>query len=233
MVPQIYIVSLMWGYRLSYQSTLNYLTMAQNTIQLTKKIVENTMNNRQLVTEQHIGDVVTLTIQGNGSSAQDVKTREGALVQSVIDKGTVAQKIIFNVKANSGIAMKNPINRQLLRDGVAAELAGDAETAHAKFDAYLNATKITFNLFTTDPMLENLGDRTRIEAEIMKVTTENGSLLTIDPKTIKVAKATKLGKTTFKFDLDEEEEDGEDAGAGNNQETPASGSGVKEPEVTV
>lgn len=210
--------------------------MAQIT-QLTRKIVENTMNNRQLVNESHVGDVVTLTIQGNGSSAQDVKTKDGKVVQSVVEQGTVAQKIIFNLKANSGLAMKNPINRQLFRDGVAAELAGDTETAHAKFDAYLNATKITFNVFTTDRTLEDLSDRTRIEAEIVKITTENGSLLTIDPKSIKVAKAVKLGKTEFKFDLDEDE-DAQDDGAGVdfskiNAENAQSGAGEKEPVVTV
>jgi hypothetical protein len=197
--------------------------------QVTKKMVQSIMSNRNQVTEQHVGKKLKLTIVGGGSPAQDVKTKDGELVQSVVETGTVAQKVIFNLNASSSIAMANPINRQLLKDGVNADIAGEAEVAHENFRKYLNATQISFSVFTTDRVLDKLGDRVDITAEIVKITTENGSLLTIDPKTIKVVEYDAPSKVAFSFDLDEETPEVTPEG-GETPETVLNG-GEKTPEA--
>jgi len=181
--------------------------MATQSFRHTQKTVAAIMNRRGNVTEQQVGKgKIRFTIVGDGSPAQDVKTKEGTLVQSVVEPGTVAQKIIFNLNANSALAMKNPDVRQLSKEGYLAEKEGDMELAHEKYQAFLNATQISFNVFTTDRILKDLGDRVDIAAEVISVPGANGNVLTIDPKSIQVMRPDELAKTTFSFDFEDEED---------------------------
>lgn len=187
---------------------------------LNKASVVSIMNKRAKITEQHIGKKVLLTIMGNGTVV-DVKNKAGEHVQSVVEPGTVFQTKIFNLQANSSIAMSNPLFKTLSAEGVAAEKAGNFTLASEKFTEFLNKTQISFNIPTSSSVTDKLVDRVDISARIIKITTENGSLLTIDPSTISIMAPELVSTTSFSFD--EEEED-----APENSETPET---VVAPEV--
>lgn len=162
------------------------------------------MNKRIPVGEQSIGKKVLFTVQGNGTTV-DVKNAAGELVQSVVEPGTVFQAVIFNLQANSGLAMKDARHKAESAAGLAAERAGNPEEAHKHFSAFLNGVQMSFNVPTTSPILAKLGDRVDISARVVKITTEKGSLLTIDATTIRVVEPEVLAPVTFSFDeeLDE------------------------------
>lgn len=167
--------------------------------------VKAILNKRTLVPASAEGKKVNFVIQGNGNDI-DVKNKLGEFVQSVVEEGVVLQKRIFNLRANSQIAMQNPANKQLLHDGVIAEKAGNFDLAHDKFNSYLNAVQISFGVLHPSALLNVLGNGCDIAAKVQKVTTENGSLLTIDPSTISVLAPIDLGTTNFSFDEIELEE---------------------------
>jgi hypothetical protein len=168
--------------------------------QLNAKAVQVIMKQRGLVQEAQAGKKkVLLTVQGNGVIV-DVKDKEGAFVQSVTEPGTVFRKMIFNVKANSDLAMRNPLNTAILKDAVLAERAGEAEKAHELYNSYLNKVQVSFSIPLPSKLEDKLSDGVEISARVEKITTDNGSLLTIDPKTISIVEPDALGKTTFDLD---------------------------------
>jgi hypothetical protein len=153
---------------------------------MNRKMAEGVMNKRARIDESYVGKKVAFTIRGNGTVV-DVKNKAGELIQSVVEPGTVFQTCIFNLQAVSSIAMKNPLNHALAAAAIAAERAGDYVEADKQYQAFLNKTGISFNIPTTSRTYLLLGDQVDIVARVIKVTTENGSLLTIDPSTIRVA----------------------------------------------
>lgn len=173
--------------------------MAQTQRQLTKTAVKAIMKSRDEVPESLIGKKVMLTIQGNGVII-DVKNAAGEAVQSVVEPGTVFQKVIFNCKANSGLAMKNIRNLAFWTAGKAAEAAGNSEEAHEAYSDFLNSVQLSFSVPTTSSIKDQLSNGVDISAKVIEIKTENGSLLTIDPATIGILAPAVLGKTTFSFD---------------------------------
>ena len=186
---------------------------------LDSKQVLTIMNRRLSVPTQMAGQKVRLTIRGNGTLI-DVTNSKGELVASVVRPGEVFQKVIYNTDANSGIAQANATVKQLSKDAMAAERAGNKEEAHKLFNEFLNRNQISFSVPTTSPLIEQLGDRVDIIGEIVMITTENGSLLTVDPNTIRVAGPVKLSKTVFSFD---EEAEGETVTVDGKQVDTATG----------
>lgn len=182
---------------------------------MTSQSVKAIMNQRVLIPETAVSKRVKLAIQGNGNTI-DVKDKDGNFVASAADPNLVLQKRIFNCKANSGLAMGSERNRKLLKDAIAAEKAGDADKAHELFNEYLNRVQLSFGILLPSAVVEKLASGVEIAASITKVTTENGSLLTIDPSTISVVEPETYGKTTFSL---------EDF-AGDEDETPAAGNTV-------
>jgi hypothetical protein len=166
---------------------------------ITSSSVKGIMNKRALVKAEQIGRRVVLTVQGDGNTV-DVKDKEGNYVQSVVEPGTVLQKRIFNAKANSEIAMKNPRNRQYLIDAIAAEKAGDTAKADELFSAYLNAVQISFSVVLPNAVASKLGNNVEISGKVQEITTEKGSLLTIDPSSISVTAPELCVDTKFSFD---------------------------------
>lgn len=173
--------------------------MAQRTL-LNRKMAEGLMTKRGLVDESMVGRKYIFTIRGNGTVV-DVKTKEGELVQSVVEPGTVFQTRIFNLQAKSAIALKNPANHVLAAAGIAAERMGNYEEADKQYQAFLNATGVSFNIPTTNRLTDRLGDQVDIEAKVIKITTDNGSLLTIDSSTIRVIEPEVLSTSVFSFDV--------------------------------
>lgn len=161
--------------------------MSTNSRLLTSGSVKSIMSKRDLVKSSHIGKKVVFTIQGNGNTI-DVRDKAGELVQSTIpgQEGTVLQKAIFNLKANSQLGMSNERTRKYFIDGCVAEKQGDVELASELFNKYLNASQLTFGVLLPSAVVDQLSNGVDIAAKVIKVDTENGSLLTIDPSTIAV-----------------------------------------------
>jgi hypothetical protein len=167
--------------------------------------VKAIMNRRNLTKTSKVGENEVFTIQGDGNVI-DVRNAAGELVTSTIPgyEGTVLQKKIFNTKSNSQLAMSNERTRNYLIDGLKAEKAGDKEKAHELFNKYLNACQVSFGVLLPSPVADTLVSGSRIAADIALVTTENGSLLTIDTSTIMVKQAGIQDKTTFNLEDFEE-----------------------------
>lgn len=152
------------------------------------------------------------TVQGNGNVI-DVKDRKGELVMSTIpgSESIVLQKKIFNVRANSQLAMSNPRNVEYLRNGLKAEKAngkvagtiGGVEgeySAHEYFNAYLNAVQMSFGILLPNAKSDKLADGVRIAATIETITTELGSVMTLASNTISILAPDKGSKTTFNLE---------------------------------
>jgi hypothetical protein len=174
------------------------------------------MRKRTLVPETLVGKKVVLTIRGNGTTI-DVKDKAGNFVQSVVEVGTVFQKVIFNTESNSGIAMASALNKQILQDAIAAERLGDADKASDLFQDFLNKVQLSFSVPSTSSLIGKLSDRIDISARVIKVTTENGSLLTIDPTTIAVKEPEMLASVDFDLSnyMGDEKKDEEPASTAN------------------
>jgi hypothetical protein len=174
---------------------------------MTSASVKAIMSKRTIVTNEHVGHKVKITVQGDGNVI-DVKDKAGELVMSAVEEGTVLQKKIFNCRAASALAMRNPRNIEFLKAGLAAEKAGDAEGAHENFNKYLNATQISFGVLLPSNTAEKIGNGQEIAAVVERVDTENGSLLTLDSSTISMVAPTTLSAAAFDLsDFIEEEEE--------------------------
>lgn len=177
--------------------------------------VRSIMNGRVAVPTKAIGKRVRLIIQGDGTIV-DVVDKAGNPVLSTAEgeEGTVLQKKIFNLKGASEIAMKNARNREFLAAGVAAEKAGDTDAAHEAFTNYLNATQLSFGVILGSKMVDKLANGVEIAATVVEITTEKGSLLTIDQSTISVVEPEVLDRMSFNVDdFLAEDEDAEEAPA--------------------
>lgn len=181
--------------------------MAQNL--LNKDAIVRIMNKRALITKALVGRKVLLTIQGNGTVV-DVLTKDGDPVMSITDPDVVLQKKIFNVRANSEVAMSNSRNKQILKDAIAAEKAGDEQAAHELYNDFLNKSQVSFGVILPSAIADKLGNGVDIAAKVELISTENGELLTIDPSTISVKEPEVLGATAFSlnavFGEDEDEQ---------------------------
>lgn len=170
---------------------------------LTSASVRSIMTKRDVAAAAHVGKKVVFTIQGDGNVI-DVLNKAGETVTSTIAgyEGTVLQKRIFNLKANSQLAMTNARTRQFMIDGLAAEKAGKAAQASELFNQYLNACQLSFGVLLPSAIVDQLSNGVDIAAKVIQVDTENGSLLTIDPSTISV-KAPEYLESGTSFNIDD------------------------------
>jgi len=182
---------------------------------MTLQSVKSIMNKRTLVPTTMIGKRVRLTIQGDGNII-DVRNKAGELVANVVaGDGTNLQKKIYNCKAVSQIAMTSPLARTLLSNAVAAEKAGGAivgkltndpaevavpHTVDEYATAYLNHVQLSFGILLPSAKIDQLANGVEIAAKVEKVTTENGSLLTLDPSTLSIVEPETLGEVAFNID---------------------------------
>lgn len=193
---------LVMGYPIIDSNGFKLLVMSNK---FTSRTVISIMNKRTLVPATMEGKKVRLTVRGNGVLI-DVKTKDGELVQSIIEEGMVFQKVVFNTESNSGLAMSNPLNKALSAAAIAAERAGNVDEADKLFKDFLNGVQLSFSVPSTSSILAKLTDRVDISAKVIKITTENGSLLTIDPTSISVLAPEELKAVSFSFDAEPEAE---------------------------
>jgi len=179
-----------------FQQTLKIMTTKRN---MTSASVKSIMQKRQTIPAAAIGKRVKFLLAGDGNVI-DVKNKDGELVQSVVEPGTVLQKRIYNLNANSGLAMQNQRTRQYVLDGLAAEKAGNAEQASELFNEYLNSTQMSFGILLPSAIVTKLTKNTEIVGTVQRIDTDNGSLLTIDPTTISIAEPESYGTTSFNLD---------------------------------
>jgi hypothetical protein len=164
--------------------------------------VKRIMNQRVLIPATSVGKRVRCLLQGDGNVV-DVTTKDGSIVMSTApgSEGIGLTKRIHNLRAVSQIALNNPRNRQYLKDGIAAEKAGDAKKADELLTEYLNATQVSFGIILGgNSIADKLHNGVEIAATVIKVDTENGSLLTIDPSTISVMEPDVLSAVNFDID---------------------------------
>lgn len=159
------------------------------------------MNNRinatlEAATKQR---TVLLTIKGNGNSI-DVKNKAGELVAQAGGDGVVLQKKIFNTNVNSAIAMKNPANVTLYKDACKAEKAGETDKAHDLFNQLANKLQVSFGLLLPSKFEFQLSDGVEISAKLQLITTDNGQIITIDPKTIRIMEPEVLATGGFSME---------------------------------
>ena len=181
---------------------------------MTSTSVKAIMQKRSTIPADAVNRRVKFLVQGNGNTV-DVKDKTGNLVISTIPgyEGTVLQKVIFNLRANSGLAMQNERTRSYIKNGLAAEklgaegkvkgFIGEIEgdyTAHEWFNAYLNSTQMSFGVLLPSNTAAQLSSGVEIAATVIKVDTENGSLLTIDPSTISIVEPEVYGSVAFNLD---------------------------------
>lgn len=166
----------------------------------TLQSVQNIMNSRKLITAimATSGLHVIFSVR-SGGTVLPVKDKAGNDVPAADGSGEQLFKRIMNVDANSELAINNARNKDLLREGYAAEQAGNAALAEEKYNAYLNAIQVSFNILSTSSQFNAIKAGDQIKAQVEKITTENGSLLTLNAKTVAVIAPVAAGAT--KVDL--------------------------------
>jgi hypothetical protein len=169
---------------------------------LDSKAVASIMNKRSLVTLTLVGKRVALLVQGNGNII-DVEDAEGNLVPSAIDPEMPLQKKIFNLRANSQVAMQNPLNREILKAAIAAEKAGDVEEAHDRFNEYLNKVQFSAGILLPSTMADRVSHGCEVVGTIQLFVNEKDAtkrLLRFEDGTISVQAPEIAGKTTFSLE---------------------------------
>lgn len=171
--------------------------MATTIARWTATSVSKQMNRRGLVRTTDEGKTMSFTAKGKPTQLS-VTDKDGNYVPSAANPDEVLQKWIINVNANSQLAMQNPRTKQLLSDAIAKEKAG--ENADEEYQAFLNATQVSFNVLN-EGVASQLTNNCEFSAKVVKITTENGSLLTLDATTVRILAPGELAQT--KFDIEE------------------------------
>lgn len=147
--------------------------------------VQNIIAKRKRIEAKHAGEPVDVFIQSNGTTIA-VLDKAGAPVMS--GNGLPLTKTIYNVAANSTVAMMNPRNREILATAHAAEQQGDDETAHNAYNDYLNKIQVSFSVMhnpgaVVTPFTKNQ----LITGVVQLITTENGQLITLEKPSVKAS----------------------------------------------
>lgn len=137
---------------------------------------------------------ITVMVVGNGNIL-DVRNADNELVQTYTNDGTTLQKKIFNTNTRAISGLNNPETKWHFNEGVKAERAGDEQLASDHFQAWLNRCTLSFSVLSTQPEFDTIGKGDEIDCSLESVTTENGTMIGISNKNIKI-KAVIAGKTT-------------------------------------
>lgn len=159
--------------------------MAQTQTRITTiASVQNIMNSRKKITEAMNGQYIVLTVRGNGNTIA-VKDKNGDAVKAA-GSDLLLEKKIFNTLCNSSVAVKNERNQATLKEALAAEKAGDSAKAGELYNDYLNKTQVSVSVLSGTSNFDRIQDGDQIKGRVQVITTEKGSILTLDPKTISV-----------------------------------------------
>lgn len=154
--------------------------MSTQLFQLDAKAAQNIIAKRRIIRLTDADSVLKFEIQGNGNIIP-VTDKSGAQVYSSSDSNLPLTKAIYNIKANSHVAMLNPRNREILREAMAAETAGEVEKAHDLFNQYLNKIQVSFSvIINPGRSVVQFYNGQMIQGRVQLITTDNGQLLTLE-----------------------------------------------------
>lgn len=158
------------------------------------------LSKRAVLRVSDIGQTMRFHIQGNGNvvpamkwikNADGSRTEKQEQALSASD-GSPLYKRIYNVRANSQLAMQNPRNQAILAEAIALESAGDAEAASAKYNEYLNKVQVSFNvIINNNGRDKTFYDGQLAEGEVTLLTTANGQTVVLE--NVRVVAVAKLG----------------------------------------
>ena len=153
-------------------------TVARSTgRKLDSKAFSAILGARKLIKLEHIGRQVSLFIQGKGQYLPQGYQFAGAtgLTENAFSR------TIYNVAANSQLAMLRPENKAILTEAMKAESAGDTDAAHDLFNEYLNAVQVSFSVIEPSNRQFTSGNNvTAIVAEYTNPNTQVRSLVIND-----------------------------------------------------
>jgi hypothetical protein len=148
--------------------------------QLDAKAAQNIIAKRRIIRLTDADSVLKFEIQGNGNTIP-VTDKNGAQVFSNGDSAVPLMKTIYNIKANSHVAMLNQRNRDILKAAMAAETQGDMELAHAKFNEYLNKIQVSFSvIINPGRSTAQFFNGQMVQGRVQLISTDNGQLLTLE-----------------------------------------------------
>ncbi|MBK7763293.1 MAG: hypothetical protein IPI46_07950 [Bacteroidetes bacterium] len=154
-------------------------------------------NKRELTPEEVKNGVRKLfTIKGSGTIL-DVRDGLGQYVMSADGSGEVLRKKIFNTDYLSPSGFKNPTSQEYLKKGMLAEAEGRKQDAADYYNAFLNAVTMSFSILSNSKHFENLSNGDQINANLQQIETDNGMLVTIDPKSISVKEVSASSLTSI------------------------------------
>mgnify|MGYP003477677529 FL=1 len=162
------------------------LQVPQSTIQWTLASALKAYQSRQKFTKEQSanGQRVILRLTGNGNII-DVIDGQGNHVVST-STGEALTKKIFNTNATNPYSLETPRVKELQTLAMKAEKEGRVQDAANYFNAWLNATTLSFSVLSNTREYQDLGKGDEITCNLLTVTTDNGSLTTVDPKGIKI-----------------------------------------------
>lgn len=159
--------------------------MSTNSRKIDFKAVQNIIAKRKMIRITDDKQLVKLFIQSTTGTTIPVTTKEG---EPVLQNGIPLYKTIYNVAANSHVAMINPQNRAILAEAIKFEGQGEEDKATELFNQYLNKIQVSFNVLLTSPNVEKYTKNEQIQGVVTVITTENGQLITLDKVKAVVAK---------------------------------------------
>ena len=134
---------------------------------LDMKRVEDILSKAPRFNDSHVGQLFkNLKVQGNGNYVAARVTESGKVAPA---------KYIYNLNAVSEIAYATPRAQDALNALVAANEAGDIEKEHDAAREFLNIVTLSFST-----QKQNYVSGQLIQGMVSKVTTEKGSLLTLE-----------------------------------------------------
>jgi len=144
-------------------------------------------------------------IKGDGTII-DVFDGAGNHVLSADGSGEILRKKIFNTDYLSPSGLKSPVSKAYLKAAMDAERAGRKQEAADNFNAYLNAITLSFSVLSNSKYFNGaISNGDQVAGNIQSIDGVNGTLVTIDPKSIAVKEVTANALTTINpFELAEE-----------------------------
>jgi hypothetical protein len=185
--------------------------MSTQNFVLDSKAVQNIIAKRRIIRLTDAGEKLKFEIQGNGNIIA-VLDKSGAPVLSNNGTGVPLMKTIYNIKANSHVAMLNPRNREILKAAHMAEQEGDTDAAHRAYNEYLNKIQVSFSVILNPGRTHTqFYNGQMVLGRVQLITTDNGQLLTLeDVVSVRIEEAAKT--PTFSLaDLMDLDEKGPDA----------------------
>lgn len=134
---------------------------------LTSESVGNIVKGMKPVSPVDAGQLYkNFKVTGNGNEMKAYVNDNGKVVPA---------SWIYNINRVSQVALTTPAAIEAYSKGIAAEKAGDAETAHDAFREFLNKVTISFNSRTRQFVNGQL-----VQGVLTLITTERGSLLKLE-----------------------------------------------------